>query len=284
MKNKLNFEKYYKQLDPSIKKVIDSVTKDRNHEDESIVIERNAVESKIINDDKAPICTGWISKATTDHSNDFMVPDGINTAVFNLNPIVFFNHNSSGLPVGKALNYDITEEGVKAQTEFCTDVEFSNDIYKLVKGGFLNSFSIGFIPLQYTLRGENDFNELNSLMQLNYPLYDGNADRIVSKWLLLEYSVVGIPDNWNALITDKSLEISDETIKIIKPVDVEPEIDKTITKVIDRNIKVLHSNKEQILVNRLSDTQKAKIESYFLQTSQGKVLRYSISDIINNKV
>lgn len=289
MKDKINFQKYYDRLDSSIKSQIDEITKDRSHEDKDLVIERIGAENKELTlDNDSPQCVGYISRACTDHSKDFMVPTGCNTAIYELNPIVFFNHQNSGLPVGKCIDIEIVSDGVKTKTEFATDVEFSNDIYKLVKGSFLNTFSIGFLALDYYYRGENEFDGLNTELQSKYPTYDGSADRIITKWLLLEYSIVGIPDNYAAVITSKSIDLTDDTIKVLIPTS--KQIDKTVTKVIDRSIKqvidrtikVLPKEKEQKII-KLSPTQKAKIEKYYTDTQKGIPLRYSMTDIIDGK-
>jgi HK97 family phage prohead protease len=234
---------------------------------------------------------GYISTVDIDHSGDIVIPDGFIFDVYQKNPIVLFQHDSSKLPIGKATHLVIDKKGVKARIEFADTYE-ARDIEKLIRGEFLNSFSIGFIPVKYVLRGEPEFEIVNKEIMAKYPSYKGNADRIIQKTLLLEFSVVTIPDNSNAVVTQKDindLEIKQSTIEMLKlkcndcskakdsfkTILETNVIDKSITvitnpHIIDKSITVIKTP-EQIKVDLKAKLKKEIREE--LLTKKGVILR-----------
>jgi len=121
------------------------------------------------------------STATEDRDGDIVEPRGIDTTNFEQNPVILFAHDNRELPVGKGVNY-----GVQGR-EFFVDVRFAetdkaDDVYQLVRDGFLNAVSIGFIPKETVSREDADglrFEEVE----------------------LLEVSVVPVPSNPDATVS-----------------------------------------------------------------------------------
>jgi hypothetical protein len=134
-----------------------------------------------------------ISTPTPDRSDDVVDPLGVMLDNYRKNPVCFYDHGFSGItqPIGKCEDADgnlamvVTKEGIEATCYFADSYE-ANQIYELVKGGFLRSASINMTPLDAEVRS------------------DGGAGRsrpglLIKEWELLEFSVVAIPDNPEAV-------------------------------------------------------------------------------------
>ena len=124
-----------------------------------------------------------LSDSSIDRMNDTVNVGGWDLTDFRKNPVVLFAHDSSSPPIGRATR--VWNDG----TRLLGDVEFADKetyafadtIFRLVKGGFLKSGSVGFLPVDYTVS--------------NRPT--GGIDYQRQK--LLEFSIVPVPANANAL-------------------------------------------------------------------------------------
>lgn len=134
-----------------------------------------------------------ISTSTPDRSRDIVRPEGVQLDNYVKNPVVAFGHNYSGLSIGKTVEIQKVTEGIIAKVQFTPKGVYplADQLYEMYKGGFMNAWSIGFIPKKWVDKedGGRDFEE----------------------WELLEYSAVLVPDNPEALTLLRS-----------KGVDVEP--------------------------------------------------------------
>jgi hypothetical protein len=83
-------------------------------------------------------------------------------------------------PIGKQLEIRETDEGLYGRWSI-VDTTAGTDAYKLAKAGVLDALSIGYIPLEWEIRGD--------------------GARVLQKCELLEVSCVAIPANPNAVIT-----------------------------------------------------------------------------------
>lgn len=120
----------------------------------------------------------YISTVTPDRYNEVMNPDGMDDSDFRKNPVVFFGHRNSGLPIAKNLWLKKDGFGVIAKTQFDSS-DTAREVFRLNKEGYLNAWSVGFM-----YNGEPEYRD---------GLY------YVSKWKLLEYSSVAIPANPDCL-------------------------------------------------------------------------------------
>jgi HK97 family phage prohead protease len=124
-----------------------------------------------------------LSDSSIDRMNDTVNVGGWDLTDFRKNPVVLFAHDSSSPPIGRATR--VWNDG----TRLLGDVEFADKetyafadtIFRLVKGGFLKSGSVGFLPVDYKVS--------------NRPT--GGIDYQRQK--LLEFSIVPVPANANAL-------------------------------------------------------------------------------------
>jgi HK97 family phage prohead protease len=135
-------------------------------------------------DDESLKITGVvISSAKEDSFGTTFNPDGVDKKRFEKNPVLLLNHNDyNGLPIGRVENIRQDGDALLADVVFedVTKEAKGRDIYNLLKGGFLNGFSIRFHVLRFgnEKQGECTFEE----------------------WELLEVSVVNIPANPEAVV------------------------------------------------------------------------------------
>jgi HK97 family phage major capsid protein/HK97 family phage prohead protease len=116
-----------------------------------------------------------VSTEDIDRHGEKVKLDGIDLKNYKKNPVVLWAHDYSSLPIAKTVSLRKTAEGLVAKMEFAiNEYPFARQVYELLKGKYLNAFSIGFMAFE----GE------------------GNT---FTKTELLEYSVVAVPANANAL-------------------------------------------------------------------------------------
>jgi len=143
-------------------------------------------------DDSEMAITHYISTVTPDRYGDVVNPGGMDDSNYRKNPVVLFGHSSSSIPIGRNLALQPDNYGVKALTKF-SDTSIGRDLYKLNKEGFLNAWSIGFIPKKTRALKSSEMkgNELSGTGDETY--------NYIEEWELLEYSNVAIPANPDCL-------------------------------------------------------------------------------------
>jgi len=131
-----------------------------------------------------------ITTNNVDRYGDVVEPSGMDATLFNENPVFLFNHisHSELMPIGKCLGLTPTETGVIGETIIHGKTDLSKDALVMVQEGYLRAVSIGFMPTEWE----------------NMPTEKGSwcEPRRYTKWQLLEYSLVNIPANPYALITN----------------------------------------------------------------------------------
>jgi hypothetical protein len=152
-----------------------------------------------------------ISTSSPDRSQDVVVPSGMISDKYMKNPVVAAFHRYSEPAIAKTLELQVTDNAVIAKLQFPPQgiYEKADQLYELYKAGFMNAWSIGFIPKEAV--------DLDP----DRPYSGGHR---FEKWELLEYSAVLVPDNPEALTMLRSKGIeeepSDEETKVVE-VDVE---------------------------------------------------------------
>lgn len=111
-----------------------------------------------------------------DRQGERVRPEGITNLAQYLayNPVILYAHNYYGFPVGKALAGEVNEKALVLEITFA-ETDLGREVKYLYDNGFLNSFSIGFIPIDWTT-GPDEVREF-------------------TKWELLEVSAVPVPAN-----------------------------------------------------------------------------------------
>jgi HK97 family phage prohead protease len=131
-----------------------------------------------------------ITTNNVDRYGDIVEPSGMDATTFLENPVFLFNHISSSdlMPIGKCLSLTPSENGVIGETIIHGKTELSKDALVMVQEGYLKAVSIGFMPTEW----ESLPSDPKSWCE----------PRKYTKWQLLEYSLVNIPANPYALITN----------------------------------------------------------------------------------
>jgi len=193
-----------------------------------------------------------IAKITTmdcDADGDCIVPDGVDLKRFMSNPIIHINHSYKVEDVvGKATELAINEKGITAKIKFA-ETPRAEDCWSLLKGGFVRANSIGFIIKEAYHRGTEEFTKYITEKKLKI---DDNARRLITKWELLENSIVSLPCNPMALmqaVSAKSINLSDKTIKELdldKVVieEVKPEV--PVEEVVEAKEEVMEAKEEVV--------------------------------------
>jgi len=116
---------------------------------------------------------------------------GIDTAAFQKNPVMLWNHNRDGhgtvnaqLPIGIWKDLRIENGVLTGEPVFDETDEFAVKIKKKYESGILNACSMGFIPLEWS-----DAPEM---------LKEGQTVATVTRCCLLEISICDIPANHNS--------------------------------------------------------------------------------------
>jgi len=153
-----------------------------------------------------------ISNNSVDADGDILMPLGCDMSKFLKNPVVLFGHVHNQPPVGKIIALKVTEKEISARIKMA-ETAFAEELWSLIKGGFIRAHSIGFTIKDAVIRGTKEFNEF---IIKNHMQVTDNCNRIIKSFTLYEDSVVSIPSNSEALITaisTKSINISDKLAK-----------------------------------------------------------------------
>jgi len=132
-------------------------------------------------DKKDRTLTVTISTKTPDRSRDVVMPYGMKTDNYMRNPVVAFGHDYRGLAIARTKSLAVADDRIVAEVEFPEEgiYPFADQVYRLYQKGFMNAWSIGFIPMK--------------ALDLE------TGGRQFDEWELLEFSAVLVPDNPEAL-------------------------------------------------------------------------------------
>jgi HK97 family phage prohead protease len=146
-----------------------------------------------------------ISSQQVDRDRDRVVSGGVVLANYLQNPIVLWGHGyyEPWQTIGRTENIEVLDGELVADFELrpaANEQDPQNVVRLLWEGGWINAASIGFNPLRWQ---ENDL-----------------GGRDITEWELLEWSLVPIPANQNAL------RLAAKAMGLIPSVkSVEPEVD-----------------------------------------------------------
>lgn len=172
-----------------------------------------------------------ISKITTsvmDRDFEIVLPEGIDLTQYRLNPIVLLGHDQDK-PIGKAAWIKPEGESITAKTVYTKrPKDYATDwlpdyAWAMVQADVLRGKSIGFLPLEI-LDPTPEQLAVNPALQ-----------SVITRSLLLEYSVVAVPSNPLALVDaigkglgmpDWTIEFTGRSIHKKKPVAKKPDYSK----------------------------------------------------------
>lgn len=125
-----------------------------------------------------------ITTSSLDRYNESIDAEGIDTSAYMNNPVVLYGHDYEGLPIGKTLKLTGTKKKWTARFQLAIEeYPFAATVYAMVKAGYLNAVSIGGLVREWS----EDY-------------------RTILKLEMVEFSVVPVPANPEALITGRSFE------------------------------------------------------------------------------
>lgn len=137
-----------------------------------------------------------ITTSSVDRHNESIDTKGIDTKAYMSNPVVLWGHDYEGLPIGKTIK--LTKQmGTQIKARFQLAVEefpFAATVYSMVKSGYINGVSIGGIVREWS----DDYS-------------------VINKMEMVEFSIVPVQANADALITSRALEkMTGKSVETIK--------------------------------------------------------------------
>jgi hypothetical protein len=141
--------------------------------------------------DGLDIDRAMITTESSDREDDIVVAEGGHLENFKRNPVVLFGHNywQPSTVMGRSI-LEVVRPGVGIEAAWTwadKENEEAATVKNLWRGYFLNAISIGFIPLEWEKREYKEEDE---------PIWPGY---LFTEWELLEYSIVVVPMNQDAL-------------------------------------------------------------------------------------
>lgn len=108
-----------------------------------------AAEIKALEEDRRTI-VAVASTESPDRANDVIRADGWSLGNFMKNPVIVWGHDYSAPPVAKAVRVWTEGPALMFEAQFPTvdEYPFGDTIYRLIKGGYLRAFSVGFDPIE----------------------------------------------------------------------------------------------------------------------------------------
>lgn len=145
-----------------------------------------------------------------------VLTSGIRLENFRKNPVMFYNHDRSQLPIGKWTNIKVKDGKLMADPEFDTADELAMKVKDKVDKGIINSTSIGF-----------DVITLSDDPTLMMP---GQRRSTVTESDVFEASIVDIPGNTNA-VRMRGIQLSGDELEknlnlIIPEIKPTPKMEK----------------------------------------------------------
>lgn len=206
--------------------------------------------------------TVLISTPDVDRMGEVVDPMGVDLTNYQKNPVVLWAHKYDQPPIAKSLWIKKTKEGILAKPQFALTMAAS-EIYHLYKDGFLNCWSVGFLPQKWE-DGQKE----------------GEPKRRYTECELLEYSAVPVPANPQAITQIRTIvksagivadiedeqkklegevlkpEENEETIRIPVAAPKEDDTIRTITISEKEGIKALYAVERKLILTYLFDKAK----------------------------
>jgi uncharacterized coiled-coil protein SlyX len=154
--------------------------------------------------------THVVNTKALDRYMTIVLPKGADVKHYTKNPVVLWLHNmdksTMQVPIGRCVDLQVGEDEIVCTTEFNPNDALSMKVFNAYKDGFLNAWSIGFMPKTFEEVTPVNFEELKKKYNLNVTItqkqFEDNAFWgiwIISEWEMLEYSAVPVPGNPEAL-------------------------------------------------------------------------------------
>lgn len=146
-----------------------------------------------------------ISTAALDRDGEVVLPTGLEKKNYG-GLTVFYDHDTC-LPLGTTQWVKESRGRILAKYRLSDKTQFARDMFALAQDGVLKSYSIGFLPRQYSAPTTAELQQRPELQA---------ARRIYRRWELLEFSLVGIAANPEATMLAISKKVSVETLAALQ--------------------------------------------------------------------
>lgn len=140
-----------------------------------------------------------VSTPEVDRYGTIIVPSGIDYQAYLNNPIVLAQHDSDQWPIGRCLNFAMNGENLEATIQIECITEEGKKLNKLINAGFVKAVSVGIIPKEYEEQ-----------------TIDGQKVTVYTQSELVEFSVVSVPANRQALLKKSIKTLLQESINKYK--------------------------------------------------------------------
>lgn len=241
--------------------------------DESVTTKREVGErvDVIMNIDQTTIkdlgdgvFSATVTTSDVDRMGESIDTQGITTDAYMKNPVVLYGHDYSGLPIGKATKLQQFKNKLTATFQLAVkEYPFAQTVADMIKGGYLNAVSIGGVVRQWN----ESYTEIQAME-------------------MVEFSVVPVPANPQALITGRSLEkvtgksveqiaseyhdfVEKTTTEKLKTLDID-ELDRHITSLKDLTA-ILETAKEAKTSEKDISTETDEKITLTIRKTAGKV-------------
>jgi HK97 family phage prohead protease len=145
------------------------------------------------------IYTFVVSTPEVDRYGTIIVPSGIDYQAYLNNPIVLAQHDSDKWPIGRCLGFAMNGENLEATIQIECITEEGKKLNKLINAGFVKAVSVGIIPNEYEDK-----------------TIDGQKVTVYTKSELVEFSVVSVPANRQALLKKSMKTLLQDSINKYK--------------------------------------------------------------------
>jgi phage head maturation protease len=160
---------------------------------------------KISDEDERTILAD-ISTQDVDSDGDIVLAKGCDLNRYLKNPIITINHSYITQDiVGSTKQIEVLDDRIRCKIKL-NDTDSALNLWKQVRAGDIRGNSIGFVIKEAVIKGTKEFDTIQKM----YNLKTNDAKRIITKYLLIENSIVALPANPDALnveVSKKSLDI-----------------------------------------------------------------------------
>ena len=187
-----------------------------------------------------------VTTTALDRHNESISSAGVNTDSYMANPVVLYGHDYASLPIGKAISLTKTDNSVTARFQLAVnEYPFAKTVYDLIKGGYLNAVSIGGVVREWS-------EDMRTILKMD----------------MVEFSVVPVPANPEAIITGRSFE--EATGKTIE--QVTEEYQDFAKKTLLDKVKHIPNNEMQTTIKVLDNLIATLKESEQADSSVGELI------------